>query len=126
MNKKTIRSFLCAGLMGLAALAGAEQTPTTATKPAEASQHPKADEPAPPAAIALPEVVVQAEVTAAALRDIEASPGADDATREIAVSCRTKRESARLGAREDHGQRPSPRCCAHSNADGNELDDRLG
>lgn len=96
--------------MGLAALAGAEQTPATTTKPVEASQRPKADEPAPPAAIALPEVVVQAEVTAAALRDIEASPGADDATREIAVELPvlTREIDARLG---EHAkimaQRPS-------------------
>jgi hypothetical protein len=73
-------------------------------------QHPKSAEPAPPAAIALPEVVVQAEVTAAALRDIEASPGADDATREIAVELPvlTREIGARLG---EHAkimaQRPS-------------------
>jgi len=96
--------------MSLAALACAEQAPTTAAKPVEASQHPKSDEPAPPAAIALPEVVVQAEVTAAALRDIEASPGADDATREIAVELPvlTREIGARLG---EHAkimaQRPS-------------------
>jgi len=99
--------------MGLAALASAQQTPAGPTKPVDASMHGKAadaTEPAPTAAIALPEAAVQAEVTAAALRDIEASPGADDTAREIAVELPvlTREIDVRLG---EHAkimaQRPS-------------------